>query len=87
VLRVDPAGGTPGYVLRVEKDELDVQRFEHLAKEGRSDEALALWRGPPLLEPSPAASPNGTSIIKRIRIGGKPWGMAFGADRLWVTVD
>ena len=39
----------PGYVLRVEKDELDVQRFERLAKEGRGEEALALWRGTPLL--------------------------------------
>ena len=38
-----------GYVLRIEKGELDVQRFEQLAKEGRNDEALALWRGTPLL--------------------------------------
>jgi YVTN family beta-propeller protein len=40
----------PGYFLRVEDDELDLQRFEHLAREGRGDEALALWRGSPLLE-------------------------------------
>jgi YVTN family beta-propeller protein len=39
----------PGYVLRVEKDELDVERFEQLAKDGRCEEALALWRGTPLL--------------------------------------
>ena len=39
----------PGYVLRVEKGELDVQRFEELAKEGRGEEALALWRGTPLV--------------------------------------
>ena len=39
----------PGYVLRVEKGELDVQRFEELAKEGRVEEALATWRGTPLL--------------------------------------
>jgi YVTN family beta-propeller protein len=39
----------PGYILRVEKDELDVDRFEQLAKEGRGEEALALWRGTPLL--------------------------------------
>ena len=38
-----------GYVLRVEKGELDVQRFEQLAKEGRGEEALAFWRGTPLL--------------------------------------
>ena len=40
----------PGYVLRVEKDELDLQRFEQLAKEGRGEDALALWRGPALLD-------------------------------------
>ena len=39
----------PGYVLRVEKGELDMQRFEELAKEGRAEEALALWRGTPLV--------------------------------------
>jgi len=38
-----------GYVLRVEEGELDTQRFERLAKEGRNQEALALWRGTPLL--------------------------------------
>src|SRR5712691_13126490 len=40
----------PGYVLRVGEDELDVERFERLAREGRSGEALALWRGPPHLD-------------------------------------
>ncbi len=40
----------PGYLLRVEEGELDLQRFERLAKEGRGDEALALWRGPPLFD-------------------------------------
>ena len=54
----------PGYVLRVGFGELDLQRFEHLAEEGRralaSDsperaaerlrEALALWRGDPLAD-------------------------------------
>ncbi len=39
----------PGYVLRVDEGELDVQRFERLAKEGRSEQALALWRGTPLV--------------------------------------
>jgi YVTN family beta-propeller protein len=39
----------PGYILRVEKDELDLQRFEQFAKEGQGEEALALWRGPALL--------------------------------------
>ena len=40
----------PGYLLRVEPGELDAHEFERLAREGRAAEALALWRGPPLLE-------------------------------------
>ena len=55
---------SPGYSLRVEPGELDVDRFETLADDGRERlaagdaraaaellaEALALWRGPPLAE-------------------------------------
>ncbi|HEY5661168.1 MAG TPA: AfsR/SARP family transcriptional regulator [Gaiellaceae bacterium] len=47
----------PGYLLRVEDGELDLERFEELTKEARSlppneardalGQALALWRGPP----------------------------------------
>jgi predicted ATPase/DNA-binding SARP family transcriptional activator len=40
----------PGYLLRVEADELDLERFRTFAEEGRLDEALALWRGPALSE-------------------------------------
>jgi YVTN family beta-propeller protein len=40
----------PGYLLRVEKGELDAQEFERLAQEGRNGEALALWRGSALLD-------------------------------------
>jgi class 3 adenylate cyclase len=50
----------PGYVLRVEPDDLDARVFERLvaaAREGpaaqrreRLESALALWRGPPLAE-------------------------------------
>ena len=54
----------PGYELRVEEGELDLDRFERLAREGREllaggdskaaakrlGEALELWRGPPLAE-------------------------------------
>src|SRR6476646_534015 len=40
----------PGYLLRVDEGELDAHRFERLAKEGRSREALALWRGTPLVD-------------------------------------
>ncbi len=42
----------PGYLVRVEPDELDVDRFERLAASGkdRIREALALWRGPALAD-------------------------------------
>jgi DNA-binding SARP family transcriptional activator len=54
----------PGYVVRVEPEELDLHRFERLVDEARSllarglapdaserlREALSLWRGPPLAE-------------------------------------
>jgi DNA-binding SARP family transcriptional activator len=53
---------TPGYLLRVDPDDLDLHRFERLLEEGRAAlsaeawgdaaerlrQALALWRGPPL---------------------------------------
>lgn len=53
-----------GYVLRIDPERLDVHRFERLVREGRQalvagrpeeaaailDQALALWRGPPLAE-------------------------------------
>jgi YVTN family beta-propeller protein len=55
---------SPGYAIRVERGELDVQRFEDLLEQGRAalaggdaatagsrlDDALALWRGPPLAD-------------------------------------
>ena len=55
---------SPGYLLRVEPGELDADRFEALAAEGRRElaagehaaalerlrEALALWRGPALVD-------------------------------------
>jgi DNA-binding SARP family transcriptional activator len=37
-----------GYLLHVERGELDVDRFERLASEARPREALALWHGPPV---------------------------------------
>src|SRR5262249_14123207 len=55
---------SPGYLLRVEADELDADRFERLADEGRRAlrsgdselatrvllNALSLWRGPALAD-------------------------------------
>jgi DNA-binding SARP family transcriptional activator len=55
---------SPGYVLRVEPDALDLQRFERLVDEGRTllarglaadsserlRDALSLWRGPALAD-------------------------------------
>jgi hypothetical protein len=54
LLRTQP----PGYLLEVERDEVDLFRFERLLKEAQDEaegaervarlrEALALWRGPP----------------------------------------
>jgi DNA-binding SARP family transcriptional activator/streptogramin lyase len=54
----------PGYVLRVEPETIDLHRFERIVGEGRRalaageparaadllEEALGLWRGPPLVE-------------------------------------
>ena len=50
----------PGYLLRVDRDDLDLSRFEVLVKEAKGAapevsaaklrEALALWRGPALAE-------------------------------------
>src|SRR5919201_2849824 len=50
----------PGYLLRLDRDELDLHRFERLTQEaahaepaeaaGLLEEALALWRGAPLAE-------------------------------------
>jgi len=40
----------PGYLLRVDEGELDLERFQRLHREGRHAEALTLWRGPPLGE-------------------------------------
>jgi DNA-binding SARP family transcriptional activator len=39
-----------GYSVAAGPDELDTARFEHLAGEGRFDEALAVWRGPALAD-------------------------------------
>ena len=40
----------PGYLLRVEPGELDLDRFLRLRADGELDTALALWRGRPLAE-------------------------------------
>ena len=39
-----------GYRLDVEADQVDARLFEQLLADGLVDEALALWRGPPLVE-------------------------------------
>ena len=40
----------PGYALRVEPGELDLDRFQELVSEGRRADALRLWRGSPLAD-------------------------------------
>ena len=39
---------TPGYRVCVQEGELDLDRVRGLVADGRLEEALALWRGPPL---------------------------------------
>ena len=55
---------SPGYLLRLDPEQLDVERFKRLSEEGREalakgdpetaaaelSEALALWRGAPLAD-------------------------------------
>jgi DNA-binding SARP family transcriptional activator/tetratricopeptide (TPR) repeat protein len=40
----------PGYLVRVEPDELDLARFQRFAASGQPADALSLWRGPALAE-------------------------------------
>src|SRR5262245_43228423 len=43
----------PGYAIRIEPGELDLERFETLVERGDLEalrEALGLWRGPPLAD-------------------------------------
>jgi len=40
----------PGYLFHLQPGELDLDRFHQLARDGRSADALALWRGTPLVE-------------------------------------
>src|SRR3954447_4536095 len=54
----------PGYLIRLEEDELDLTRFERLVREGVPREALELWRGPP---PPPVAYADfAQSVIARL---------------------
>jgi DNA-binding SARP family transcriptional activator len=40
----------PGYLFRLEADELDASRFESALADGRVHDAIALWRGPALAD-------------------------------------
>ncbi len=44
-----------GYLLALDPDEVDVHRFERLASQGKTSDALALWRGPALADAATAA--------------------------------
>jgi predicted ATPase/DNA-binding SARP family transcriptional activator len=54
----------PGYLVRVEPDELDVMRFERLVAEDRFAEALGLWRGAALADVAdePFAGPDAARL-------------------------
>src|SRR5262245_54996254 len=55
----------PGYELRLELDELDLDRFERFVADGEYIEALALWRGAPLADV--AYEPFAQSEIARLQ--------------------
>lgn len=73
-----------GYVLRIEPDELDVLRFEHLVERGRDalahgdvqgadrhlESALSLWRGPALADARDlAATKAAVTRLEQLRLG------------------
>jgi DNA-binding SARP family transcriptional activator len=75
---------SPGYLLRVEPEQLDLERFQRLTREGREamgdgdpDEAaaklnaaLALWRGEPLADLAHASFAQGeVSRLEEMRLG------------------
>ncbi|GAB1510654.1 BTAD domain-containing putative transcriptional regulator [Actinophytocola sp. KF-1] len=43
-----------GYLLALDPDDVDVHRFERLASQGNTTDALALWRGPALADAATA---------------------------------
>jgi DNA-binding SARP family transcriptional activator len=53
-----------GYELRIAADDVDALHFERLLAEGSSQEALALWRGPPLADV--ADEPFAAAEIRRL---------------------
>jgi DNA-binding SARP family transcriptional activator len=74
----------PGYLLRVEPEQLDLERFQRLAREGREaigdgdaeqavaklSAALALWRGEPLADLAHASFAQGeVSRLEEMRLG------------------
>ncbi len=60
----------PGYMLRLEEGESDVERFEQLVAAGQPREALALWRGPALADVAsePFAQPE-AARLEEARLG------------------
>jgi DNA-binding SARP family transcriptional activator len=61
---------SPGYLLRVETDEIDAGRSRRLAADGRPTEALVLWRGPALSDF--AYAPFAQAEIARRTVDGEP---------------
>ena len=60
----------PGYLLRVQDGELDVERFERLVAAGSPAEALALWRGPALADVAYETFAQGEAVrLEESRLG------------------
>lgn len=89
--RIDHAG--PGYVLRAEQEEVDVERFQMLAAAGRRlarrgdpanaalmlSSALRCWRGPALADfvHSPAAAAEAQRLASRFLSAYEDWAEAL----------
>jgi predicted ATPase/DNA-binding SARP family transcriptional activator len=56
-----------GYRLAIKADDVDAFRFQRLLAEGRTDEAMGLWRGPALADAGDFAAPH-AQRLERLRL-------------------
>ncbi|MFI0348944.1 BTAD domain-containing putative transcriptional regulator [Actinomadura sp. 9N407] len=63
------AGHPAGYRLAVDREDVDVHRFERLAGTGRAREALELWRGPALADVSAPFAAGQVARLEERRAG------------------
>ena len=56
-----------GYRLAIRADDVDAFRFQRLLADGRTDEAMGLWRGPALADAGEFAAPQ-AQRLERLRL-------------------